>query len=392
MSTARALLSTSAVNGKIYAIGGTLINPGWYRGISTVEEYNPATNTWTRKADMPTGRTYFSTSVVNGKIYAIGGLTSGIANHVSPVEEYDPATDTWTRKADIPTARSGLTTSAVNGRIYAIGGWVGSSKVLSTVEEYDATPPLVVDFNGDGIVDSADICMMIDHWHTDEPLYDIGPRPFGDGIVDVQDLIVLSEHLFTYPGAVAHWKLDETGGIVASDSTGNNDGYVFGGAIWKPDEGHVGGAVQFDGIDDFIPAPAPLKPADGPFSVLVWVKGGAPGQAIISEPGGPDWLSLDSLTGGLMTELAGGGRGGGGGPLSSQTAIDDGSWHRVGLVWDGSLRTLYVDGVAVAEDTQNSLEALSDGLYIACGKNMQAGTFFSGLIDDVLIYNRAVKP
>jgi Tol biopolymer transport system component len=54
----------------------------------------------------------------------------------------------------------------------------------------------IVDFNGDGIVDAADMCIMVDNWHTDEPLCDIGPMPWGDGIVDVQDLIVLAEHLF----------------------------------------------------------------------------------------------------------------------------------------------------------------------------------------------------
>ena len=60
----------------------------------------------------------------------------------------------------------------------------------------------IVDLNGDGIVDSADMCIMIDYWGTDEPLCDIGPMPWGDGIVDVQDLIVLAEHLFEiYPSA-----------------------------------------------------------------------------------------------------------------------------------------------------------------------------------------------
>jgi Tol biopolymer transport system component len=54
----------------------------------------------------------------------------------------------------------------------------------------------IVDLNGDGIVDAADMCIMVDHWGTDEPLCDIGPMPWGDGIVDVQDLIVLAEHLF----------------------------------------------------------------------------------------------------------------------------------------------------------------------------------------------------
>ena len=80
----------------------------------------------------------------------------------------------------------------------------------------------VVNFNGDGIVDCADISIMVDHRHTDEPMCDIGPTPFGDGIVDVQDLVVLSEYLLTYPGAVAYWKLDETEDDIAYDSTGQN--------------------------------------------------------------------------------------------------------------------------------------------------------------------------
>ncbi len=54
----------------------------------------------------------------------------------------------------------------------------------------------IVDLNGDGIVDAADMCIIVDNWGTDEPLCDIGPMPWGDGIVDVQDLIVLAEHLF----------------------------------------------------------------------------------------------------------------------------------------------------------------------------------------------------
>jgi len=54
----------------------------------------------------------------------------------------------------------------------------------------------IVDLNGDGIVDSADVCIMVDHWGTDNSLCDIGPTPFGDGIVDVEDLIVIAGHLF----------------------------------------------------------------------------------------------------------------------------------------------------------------------------------------------------
>ena len=51
-----------------------------------------------------------------------------------------------------------------------------------------------------------------------------------------------------------------------------------------------------------------------------------------------------------------------------------------------------VDGVVAAEDTQSALPSSGNGLYIGADKNMNPGTFWSGLIDDVRIYNRAVKP
>jgi hypothetical protein len=55
-------------------------------------------------------------------------------------------------------------------------------------------------------------------------------------------------------------------------------------------------------------------------------------------------------------------------------------------------RTLYVDGVAVVEDTQDSLANPGNGFYIGTGKSMAPGTYFSGLIDDIRIYNRVVSP
>ena len=251
----------------------------------------------------------------------------------------------------------------------------------------------IVDFNVDGIVDSADMCVMVGHWGEDYPLCDVGPTLFGDGIVDVHDLTVLAGYLFQEiddPTLVAHWALDETEGAIALDSAGDNAGYVMGNPVWQPDNGQVSGAIELDGVDDAIVAGTPLNPADGPFSVFAWIRGGVPGQAIISEPVGPDWLSIDPLTGHLMTELKGSNQDSS--PLLAATTVTDGNWHRIGLVWDGSNRTLCVDDVAVAEDTQDTLESPANGFYIGTGKAMAPGTFFSGLIDDVRIYDRAVSP
>ena len=79
-------------------------------------------------------------------------------------------------------------------------------------------------------------------------------------------------------------------------------------------------------------------------------------------------------------------------PLLAETVITDDQWHRIGFVWDGSTRTLCVDGIAVAQDTQEGLKSTSNGLYIGTGQAMAPGTYFSGLIDEVRIYNRAISP
>jgi N-acetylneuraminic acid mutarotase len=134
MPTGRQGLAAAAAGNKVYAIGG------WTGSGSTgaVEEYDPATDTWTPVAGLPTPRNRLAAGAVNGKIYVVGG-TSGPSQ--SPVihatlEEYDPATDTWNPKADMPTARRSLAVAVLNGLLYAIGGNDGSGSV-PTVEAYD---------------------------------------------------------------------------------------------------------------------------------------------------------------------------------------------------------------------------------------------------------------
>ena len=182
MPTARRALSVSVVDGKIYVIGGKFgRRSSGFLATSMVEVYDPATDTWERKADlpisagvyvsvgdgkiyviggidaagnlevydsvtdtweqkadMPTARSSHSTSVVDGKIYAIGGFEAA-GPQVSTVEVYNPGTDTWEQKADMPTARNGLSTSVVDGKIYAIGGFHSGFENVLTVEVYDPT-------------------------------------------------------------------------------------------------------------------------------------------------------------------------------------------------------------------------------------------------------------
>jgi hypothetical protein len=78
---------------------------------------------------MPTARTNFGVGVVNGALYAVGGVNT--SSVLATVEAYDPISNTWTPKAPMPTARTYLGVGVVNGVLYAVGGGI-----LATVEAY----------------------------------------------------------------------------------------------------------------------------------------------------------------------------------------------------------------------------------------------------------------
>lgn len=253
------------------------------------------------------------------------------------------------------------------------------------------------DFNFDGVVNLHDFALLAQSWLEAEPSLDVAPPPDGDGVLGYQDLAGLAAYWMTYPGMVAHWRFDETAGDVAADSLGRFDGRVHGSPLWHPADGRIGGAIELDGIDDYIRTGNVLNPATGPFTIFVWIKGGLPGQVILSQvaqPGaGEVWLGTDASTGALLTNLIDGSRGVL--PLVSEAPVTDGLWHQVRFVWDGSYRSLYVDGHKVAGDEQRKLSGLKHStaeFNIGAGRNLEAGSFWSGLLDDFRIYNRAIKP
>lgn len=139
MPTAREGLGVAVVNGKIYAIGG-LSND---TNLAVNEEYDPATDTWKTKEPMPTARSGFAVAAFQSKIYVIGGTTgtSDASGFTGKTEVYDPATDSWETKEPMPTPRADLCANVVDGKIYLIGGkeyWEGSlNHELNVTEVYD---------------------------------------------------------------------------------------------------------------------------------------------------------------------------------------------------------------------------------------------------------------
>lgn len=128
MPTARSSFAIASYNNKIYVIGGSV--DGSFTG--NLEVYDPATNSWEAKTSMPTPRADLSASVIDGKIYLIGGkVYASSAPYYSETainQVYDIATDTWITNTSMPIAVQGYASTVVNNKIYIIGG----SKVSST--------------------------------------------------------------------------------------------------------------------------------------------------------------------------------------------------------------------------------------------------------------------
>jgi len=274
---------------------------------------------------------------------------------------------------------------------YTVGGspWGGPRGDL-----YQVSIDPIVDLNSDGIVNALDICIIVDHWGEDDALCDIGPTPFGDGIIDIEDLKVLAEYLFEDYRLIHHWMLDETGGDIAHDSVGDKNAVIYGDPLWQPLAGRIDGALALDGEDDYLRTPFILNPASRTFCVFAWIKGGAPGQTIISQKDvggdqGNTWLMADASYGRLMTRLMHPPFS----PLISQSVITDNQWHHVGLMYDfiALHRYLYVDGIEVAKDGDFvGGKGSEGGLIMGADKTLNAASFFSGLIDDVRIYNNVL--
>src|SRR5512135_85726 len=85
-------------------------------------------NTWVEKSPMHQARCGLGVIAVEGKVYAIGGTPSGdsfIENVMGTTEQYDPTTDMWVYKKSMPTPRAFFSVASYQNKIYCIGGAVG---------------------------------------------------------------------------------------------------------------------------------------------------------------------------------------------------------------------------------------------------------------------------
>ena len=200
-------------------------------------------------------------------------------------------------------------------------------------------------------------------------------------------------------GRVGWWPGDGD----ANNTVGPDHGTLGGGASFAP--GVVGEAFSFDGADDFvvIPGSADLRTADHEYSVALWInpapRVGNPDVTIIRKGKGcgePGWGLdfLDFSTGNAHLYFTAGD-----GAMHSWAILSPhmlaSSWYFVVVTVDGQRARIYVDGQLSEDrpiDQATDIDTL-DPISVGANKGRcgEYHNFFNGLIDEIMIYNRALN-
>ncbi|HEY5911427.1 MAG TPA: LamG-like jellyroll fold domain-containing protein [Verrucomicrobiae bacterium] len=204
---------------------------------------------------------------------------------------------------------------------------------------------------------------------------------------------------FESAGLLAWWKLDETEGTQAVDSTPNqNTGRILGKAHWAIGQGRIGGALEFDGKSNHIFAGnKPEFDGRDALTVSVWVKArkfDKPWQAIVAK-GDTAWrlqrasdksfvtfdVNLGTTVENGLANLA---------SVRTKRELDDAKWHHLAATYDGRKISLYLDGeLQQSNDAKGPLARNNDALMIG-DNSARRGRNFDGWLDDVRIYGYAL--
>ena len=186
------------------------------------------------------------------------------------------------------------------------------------------------------------------------------------------------------PSLVAWYRFDGN----ADDSSGNN---IHGTEMGDPtyEAGVFGLAISLDGDGDYVDCGLDPKLDITDFLTFTyWIKVvefDKEWNTVISR-GDDSWRSSRADLNNFMEAAVGGTSGN---YTYGVTDVDDGQWHHGGWVYDGTMNYLYVDGeIDATEESTGQITVSSYPLYI--GDNSQAtGRFWTGLIDDVIIFKQA---
>jgi hypothetical protein len=207
----------------------------------------------------------------------------------------------------------------------------------------------------------------------------------------------------TESGLMAYYNFEEGAGDTLADRSGNgHDGSFMNNPTRLAESKHYHStehALSFDG-EDYIDINANLTElATQDFTLEAWIKTTGTSVGIIAcNDSDSSWESGEKLlylnNDGKVSFVGYGNK-----YIYSNTAINDGNWHHIAVIWDYSSDEsgesfVYVDGINDSSSSSNYLARnennSSDTFKIGLPNNNEARNYFDGEIDDVRIWNTAL--
>lgn len=214
------------------------------------------------------------------------------------------------------------------------------------------------------------------------------------------DWPVVEEPVEMKRNPVGQWPFDDGSGTAAADASGNgNNGLLVGAPAWG--SGHLNGAMEFDGTSAYVDIPTNVIDLSGSFTVAAWVRLGRPvgDYAAVSQDGGAVsgfYLGSHASTHKFAFMLPDADADDAGRVIvNSKITPVTGKWYRLVGVRDALSRQLrlYVNGRLEGTAAINRTWWVLGHTIV--GRAMRAGKpadFWSGVIDDVRLYSRALGP
>jgi N-acetylneuraminic acid mutarotase len=412
-------------NGKIFVAGGRE-DTVFY---SSIEVYDPASKSWSNFGNLPETKANADAVVLNDKVYVIGGATAlGVySNKVFAADlnaSVEDVYDLYRKDGDAPVGTPVVQSEYADGSVTAskmAEGAVSKSALDATILKYlkpeiTSQPQaqkvyaktnvsysvtaegkyLTYQWEKDGVDLAGETNATLKITDANATLHDgnysvvvsndFGSVNSGEILVDVNESFL--------DGLVGWWKFDETSGTVAYDSSGNgNDGNLMNGPTWAT--GKIGGALNFDGTNDYVKIGASSVFDLQRISISAWV---------LSENYSNSGFIFEKTTDGsvnsqyaLFFENGLRFRNEGGSADDVSFSVLSVGWLFVTSTYDGIRKKLFTNGLERNQIFWTGTIPTSPSGVSAIGGFSQtsheswSNYIFNGLIDDVRIYDRALS-
>ena len=284
----------------------------------------------------------------------------------------------------------------------------GEHAEFTRTYRFSADGSMPQDCTGDQIVNVNDLSAMSSAWLSSpgganwNPSCDVST----DDLINNKDLAGLGRvwgQDAVNPAPEAHWRMDETAGIIAADSVGSHDGSLLGFSTddsqWVA--GHSGGGLNFDGTDDYVEAEDYTGICGkNPRTVSAWIKtwadptGRLPIVAWGQNQSEAYWLLEVDEDQRLRLSC------GSGFISANEQQIGDGNWHHIAVVLDPAdpERPLISDVILYVDGKRRTIYKMEESeINTGCIENVRIGSahgpgnnYFAGTIDEVAIFDTVI--